>query len=1018
MQFSFAQEKTITGSVTDAQGNAVAGANVTVQGTTRKVQTGFDGNFNIKAKEGDVLLFSFVGMQEVRRTIGTSSSYSIKMAASADEKLTEIVIQGYGRTSTKLRSNIASQTVTAKTIENRPNPNVLQSLQGQLAGTNIALSSGQPGTNKVDVLIRGSSSLNASSDPLYVIDGIPMNQAFFRNLNPSEIESVSVLKDAGATAIYGNRGANGVIIINTKKGSFNSKLGFSYNTNYGAAEFRGDDYNLVDANEHLRVQATRGVGRGATLTPAQLAAYNINTDWRDVFFRTGTTTSHDVAITGGSAKMTSYTGIGYFEQQGIVPTTNFKRFNLRQNISGKSENERFKYGVNIMAAFSQRRQLEQETRSVGAGNISGNVLQNPLTGYLNSARYLDPSVYVSGQQLFNDFGSPNLDIIPYMLMDLFKGENAPSRFNEYKTIVSANASYKITEALTYTATAGTDYAEDRRNFAIGPQAYLSVVRAAGANQPSHGLEQIRSNREFMFNFVNKLNYNKTFGKHNVDASVFTEYMKAHRQSFLLQQTGLNPLTWRPGAGTGYITWNPALPLSYLPQVAAAETNAGLFSGFATLDYDYDDKYGISGSIRRDGSYRFVNENKWGTFYTLAARWNISEENFLKDSNIVNELKLRASYGTAGNQNIAARGDDSDVSTIFGGARNVRSLNSLQQGYNGAPSFGVQVYGNQDLRWENVAQANIGIDYRLFNRLSGSVDVYDKRTTDLYMAVPISYANGIIGPSLDANNGELGNKGIEVAFKLDILRDTDLKLSMYANGAKNINDIRSLGAVDNGTGIQRIGADYANALGGPSFQYNLVPYIGVNPVNGNLLFRGANGAEIENPTDVDRTLTNKNRLPVFQGGFGLSTSYKGFYLDAAFVYAADFYKFDADYSDLMDIRNVDPFPISRDLLNPWTPTNTGSDVPSWDAANLDSQNISDRFLRDASYLRMRNISIGYSVPNKFLDNTFVKSIRFTLQGENLITVTKWKGFDPESFEETTTGYFPTPKIYTFGVNVNF
>jgi TonB-linked SusC/RagA family outer membrane protein len=1018
MQLSFAQQKDISGVVSDASG-PIPGVNIIVKGTKIGTQSDFDGRYSIRARAGDVLTFSFLGMKETTVVVGASNTISVKLEE-AGRLLEEVVVQGYGKTSTKAKSIGATQTVSAKTIEGRPNVNVLQSLQGQLAGANIALSSGQPGSNKIDVVIRGVGSLNASTDPLYVIDGVPLTQAFFRNLNQNDIETVSVLKDASATSIYGNRGSNGVVVITTKRGDYDSDLDVNFSSSYGTSEFRGDKYNLVDAQEHLRIQKDYGAGPGftgsapgITVDPNNLGAYKINTAWDKVFFRTGTTSSQDISFTSGGKNTKNFTSLGYFQQDGIVPTSEFKRFTVRSNFSGKSANNKVTYGLNITSAFSKRNQLEQETRA----GINNNVLQNPLTGYLTSARYLDPNTYVSGRQLFTDFGSPSLDIIPFMLLDLFNGNNAPSYFEEFKTIMSGNVGYKITDNLTFRTTAGADYAEDKRTFAIGPLAYLSVARATGAGQPFHGIETQTSTKEFTFNNTNQLNYNKEFGgKSTIDVSLFTEYLKAHRRVFTYNQTGLNPLTWYPGAGTGYIAYNLALPLSYAPRVGAGRVDAGLFSYFATLDYDYDSKYGFAATARRDGSYRFVGDNKWGTFWSVAGRWNISRENFLANNEFITDLKLRASYGTTGNQNVVARGEDSDVSTIFGAAQAVRDLNSTQTGYFNAASFGVSSIANTDLKWETTAQANIGIDFNIKNRLSGSFDLYRKLTTDLYTSIPVSSSNGVT--FISGNNGALLNKGVELSLKYDVFRDTNFKLSVYGNGSYNKNEINDLGVLDDGTGFQRIGTDFANSIGKPFNQYYVVPYQGVNPANGNLLFLNKSGNLTEAPKDEDRRETGKNRLPVYQGGFGLNASYNGFFVDAAFTYAADFFRFDVDYAGLMDIRNVDPLPVSRDILNAWTPTNTNTNVPSWNASNIDSGDLSDRFLLDASYVRLRNLSVGYNVPAKFLDKTFMKSIRFRLQGENLVTLTKWKGFDPESFRSSVTGYFPTPRLYTFGIDVNF
>ena len=1031
MQFSFAQEKTVTGTVTTKDdGLPLPGATVIVKGTSRGQQTDFDGKYSIQVSQGEVLTISYVGMKSAQITVGAANTYDVVLEL--DNALEEVVVVGYGSTVAKAESSASTVQVSSKGIENRPNVNVINSLQGQAAGVNISSFSGQPGTNKNDVVIRGVASLSSSTDPLYVIDGVPLTQAFFRNLNQNEIESVTVLKDAAATAIYGNRGSNGVILITTKKGSFNESFGVSYSTSYGYTDFIGDDYNMGSALDQLRLQrkgfeegvgvlassfAVTGsyLGGDLTLDPNNLEAYDVNTDWEDEFFRQGVTQSHDVSLTAGGAKFRNFTNLGYFEQDGIIPTTGFKRFTLRNNFSGKSLDEKFNYSLNVFGAFSRRTQLEQETR----GGINNNVLQNPLTGYLSSSRFLPRGLYQNGQQLFDDYGNPALNIVPYMLLDLFQPNSAPSFFEEYKTIVTLNASYEILDNLTFGITTGADYAQDNRNFAIGPEAYLSIVRASGANQPFHGLETMTTTREFMFNHINKLTYSNTFGEdHDLEVSVYTEYLKAHRRVSSQQQIGLNPLTWSPGAGTGYLPYDNTLPLDYLPSVSAVKYDAGMFSYFGTLDYSFKKKYGFAATVRRDATYRFIDDNKWGTFWSVAGRWNITEEGFMDGVSFIDDLKLRASYGTTGNQNVVGRGVDSAVSDIFLANQNVRNLNASGTGYNNTASFVVSSVANTDLIWETTTQFNIGLDFGMFNkRFTGSVDYYNRLTEDLFQRLPVSAANGI--REIPANDAEIRNKGFEFQGRYDVLREGKLKLSVFGNIGYNIDSYESLGVADSDAdGSFRDGSIIRN-VGGQLQEYFLVPYAGVNPANGNLLFVDINGDLTENPTDGDRRATGKSLFPTFQGGFGFDLEYDGFFLNTLFTYAADQYRFDYNYQNLMDPRNVGDFPGSNDLFNAWTPNNRNTTVPALAATNLDSQDLSDRFLRDASYLRLRNVTVGYSFPERFLDDVFLKGLTVRVIAENYLTFTNWRGLDPErSVSGEAIGFYPTPKILTFGIDANF
>ena len=359
MQFSFAQEKTVTGVVSDNTG-PIPGANVVVKGTTRTTQTDFDGKYSIKAKVGEVLVISFVGMSDKVITVGTANNYSVILKDGV--LLEEVVILGYDKTAAKPLSTAAVVTVTSESLKNRPNVTVLQSLQGQAAGLNVFASSGSPGSAKFDLLIRGRGSANSSTDPLYVVDGVPTNAVVFRNINPEDIDQISVLKDASATTIYGSRAANGVIVIKTKGGSYESPLKVSYSSTYGVSELPKDDYNLMNSTQLLKLQRDRSVSAGAggntllnlaigrvegspnfnaPLTDSEISSAP-NQNWMDVFFTTSTTQNHNLSLTSGGKNLNNFTSFSYTEQEGIVRNTDFQRFTFRSNINGKSANEKFK----------------------------------------------------------------------------------------------------------------------------------------------------------------------------------------------------------------------------------------------------------------------------------------------------------------------------------------------------------------------------------------------------------------------------------------------------------------------------------------------------------------------------------------------------------------------------------------------------------------------------------------------------------------------------------------------------
>lgn len=937
-----------------------------------------------------------------------------------EEKIEEVVVLGYNNKVVKSLTTSAQTTVLAEQIENRPNISMISSLQGTAPGMQISANSGSPGSAKINVLIRGISSLSGSTEPLYVIDGIPVNSTVFRSLNPEDVESFSVLKDAQATSIYGNRGANGVIVITTKKGRFNNKISIRYSGNTGFTELQKHRYDIANSKETLRLEKQWETGLGGTLTDAEIDNYAIDTNWEDYFFRKGFSQSHNVSVAAGSQNLSSYTSLGYLEQEGIVNNTDFKRFTLRQNVDGKSNDSKFTYSVGIGANYSTRNELEQETRT----DIDGNVLQNPLQGLLTSAPYIDPNLYQGGQQLFDQFGAPSFQIVPYMLMDYLRPGSVPNRYNEFKLLANMSAKYQFTDELSASITSGTDFTQNKRVFARAPWSYLAVTSQASAGAAFGGIELQSVNQDFGFNSVAKVNYNKTIGdKHTIDVGVYSEYIKAHRRFQAYQQSGLDPRTWSLGAGTGYTPWSASTPTLYRPTVSALQQDAGLFSYFATADYDYDGKYGVSGMIRRDASYKFIEDNRWGTFWSAGARWNLNKENFLADSSF-NLLKLRGSYGTMGNANLSSSIAGNNL--LYAGGQVVRDLNSSQSGYGGQSSIGVSNIANRNFIWEKISQANIGVDYDYKNGLiTGSVDIYRKKTTDMFNTINISATNGIY--TLTGNLGDMKNDGIEALIRYSPFKGKDFNLTVFANGSYNDNKITKMPYTMPTEGNPFLTMNYQRpsdgviyAEGHLAYEYFMVPYLGVNHENGNMLFLDRFGNATEDPTDLDRRFTGKSPIPKYQGGFGLETSYKGFYLDVLFTFAADVWRVDADLQGLSNPQaNLGAFPVTRDLLNAWSPTNTASDTPAIDATNYtQSEAFSDRFLRDASYLRLRNIAIGYSVSKDLLKSTPIKGLKVFATAENMYTWTKWRGFDAESFSGSTYGGYPTPKIISFGVEAEF
>ncbi|AKH96015.1 SusC/RagA family TonB-linked outer membrane protein [Elizabethkingia anophelis] len=929
--------------------------------------------------------------------IGQSAmAQKVKKDTTSTKEIDEVVVVGY-RSTTKKTAATSVATIDSKTIENRPNANVMNIIQGQLAGVNVAASTGQPGAKPI-VIIRGVGTFSGNSDPLYVIDGFPSNSDNFRSINPNDIDTFSVLKDAAAIAEYGSRGANGVIMITTKKGKYNQKMRVRYSTQYGVSMLQNPKYNIANAKELLTMQRSFGVGMGAKMTDAQISNYAIDTDWRKVFFRPAITQSHDLAIESGGQNINSYTSVGYLDNEGILRTTGLKRFTVRNNINGRSSNDRFKYSLVTGLGFTKNNEA-----ILDAGAIN----RNYILGAYQGAPYLSPSQYQSGKQLFDLYSKDGtLLYTPLMLMD--KMVNYDNLTEEMRLDMASNMSYRITDDITARVRTSGQILNTRFTQAEYPLSFNAFL-FKGAQEFS-GFEDINNRREFLFNNLWQLEYSKTFGKHTIMLQGNAEYNYSQLNLNNVRQRGLDPKTFVPGTGSGYIADTSDNDF-YVPTISASKLKWAMISYFGSLDYDFNKRYGVSGVIRRDGTSRFFGDKQWGTFWSVGGRWNVDEEEFMKNVNFVDAFKIRASYGTQGNQRIVD-------GTIYAGLNppgytNVYSVTNNT--YNGSQGYAIS-FGDRNLRWETTKQYNIGSDFEFFKRrLRGSFDYYVKRTNDLYMPDPSAPVLGTL--SIVRNtDAVLQNKGIELNLAYDVFRNkgNDVSLTFRLNGSINNQKVE---------GIQSGGGKVSEGLvvtpnGGLLREYFLYKYIGVNPANGNLLFEDINGNPTENPKDSDRRLMGVNRLPKYQGGFGFDLNVKNFFVSSTFTFAAKVKRFDYDMSGFYNPNNLSAFNVDRDLLNAWTPTNTNTSVPSLKAANLGLQGNSDRFLVDTSYLRLRNIQVGYRIPKRYLEGTFINDMSITLQGENLVTWTKWRGFDVENPNSSEQQRYPTPRTVTFGFDIKF
>lgn len=996
-QIGFAQ-KPVTGVVKTQDGDPIPGASILIVGTSQGTETDEEGKYTLNLKKGDKIKVEFLGFKSTTLTATDSGILNVTLAEDDSTELDGIVVTQY-RTTSKAENATAVSTVTSKTIEGRPNASFIQTLQGQVPGLNISTGSGQPGDNNTTVILRGVGSINGNIEPLYVIDGVPMSSDRFRSLNPNDIESITVLKDAGATAIYGNRGANGVIDIKTKNASFDSSLSIKYVGTSGISTIQDNKYKLFDTKGYAAYldQAKKDYpsGQFSRLTNKQK---QINTDWVDVFFNDAISQSHTLTFSAGSKNLASYTSVGYGDYEGIMMGTGLKRFNFRSNLNGKSTDNRLTFGTNVSANYSKTKQV------TGAG--TNGVNQNFFMGAFQSLPFFDPNEYQntweSASELLDKYG---LDSMPYLLMDKRRTEGMTQ--GEFKMLVNGNINYKLTDHLSIGNQTGIDYQSINQNRWIRPDSFNSRNSAVAGQEYFGRVDELVEDR-MMFNSNTNLRYENTFNEvHKVTGGLYLEYIKAHFKSRSLGKVGFDPNFWSDGGSTGWIGSAVNYQL-YAPSAAMGVQEAGLFSYFGSASYDYDLRYGVDATVRRDASFRFTDDNRWGTFWSVSARWNISNEKFMENS-VFNTLKLRGSYGTAGNQDILGTG-------VFGAAQLYDTQYGSGVRYDASNSYFISNLPNPSLQWEVVTQANIGLDFGVWNdRLRGSVDVYQKKTDDLFLTRWVSAING--SSTIPANFGSLKNEGVELNIAGDIIRNENTRLTLNANGAYNKNTVTEIPSFD-GT-IWEEGSLYGLKVGGMVNQYYMHEYVGINPENGNMQFYTADGKLTEEPKDSDRRWLGKSAIPVYQGGFGLDFEHRGFFLTANFTYALDAWRYDNEYYFFTAPTFIGQNNMSSEVTDYWTPSNRDAKYPKIVGSNFGGYASGTSYaLQDASYVRLRYLSLGYNFKKQDLSFLKLSGLRVYVQGENLHTWTKWRGWDAESNRSVDFSQYPTPKTYSFGIEVSF
>ena len=1005
VQVTFAQEKTVTGKVSDASG-PLPGVTVLIKGTKTGSQTDFDGNFSIRANTGAILQFSFVGMETVERTVGSSNVINVTMQESA-ESLEEIVIMGYG---SQRKTEITGSTVqvNADAIAQVPVSTVDQVLQGKVAGLVFSGNSGTPGSAS-DIRIRGVSSITAGNEPLYVIDGVPMNNnnvsattagsslSALSSINSANIESITVLKDASATAAYGARGANGVIVITTKGGK-SGKTTFNFSSSYGVSNDAIDGPTLLTGaeREELFYESlfnTYGVSKGFTREGAE-AFYTANlnsfgrsyADWnaagrpeanwdKVITNKDAPIQEYNLSAMGGDETSSFYTSLGYFKQEATVIGSSFDRITGALN---------FNKDLSTKVKFS--------TRNSASHTFQDGLLE--ASAYFSSPRavkFFMPPI----QQPYTDDGEINVLVPGTSLPNpLWIAENDIDNSKLTRIITNNSLTWETPiENLTFSTRANIDYQ------VYNYKNYRNRVRGDGASLKGTGWQAHSNGATYVFQ--NSLDYTFEINEdHKIDFKALQEFQK--NRYYYLEAVGNNfaddDINNLASAG------NPTGAYS-------AFTDWAIASYLGTAHYTaFDSKYVLDGTFRREGSSRFAPDKRWGNFWSVGAAWNIYKEDFMVDNSVFSNLKLRGSYGVTGNANI--------------GLNQYQALLGYGTNYAGESAVAPTNFGNEDLSWETSNTLDLGMDFGLFqNRISGSFGYYQRESNDLLLNVPLSLTSSFT--SQTRNIGSMQNKGFELEMNFSIIESEDLNFSIGGNMATTENEVTELAKDNNGDEINITGTTQRVETGHPVYGWYMPTWAGVDPANGDELWyvEGEGSATTNNFNNAKQVWQGDSAIPKLTAGLNLHVDYKGFSVDASGYYAGGHKVYEEWhlYTQGPSRYSLQLYQGMNTLLDRWQePGDTGTrfgrmqyNAPPWQRHS--------KFLYDGDYFRIKDVTIGYDFTKEITDQIGFDGIRLFVRGTNLYTWVKddLLKYDPEvsatGFTALTT---PPVKSIIFGINVKF
>lgn len=960
--YSQGQQVSVSGKVVDGQnGDALIGVTIITESLSG-VTSSWDGSYTILAEEGTTLTFSYMGYKDVAWKVPTGVTevtHDVEMQSDS-EVIDDVVVIAYA---TRKKGTVAGSvsTVKAEKVESTPTAAFDQALQGQVAGLSVLSNTGEPSASAV-MTIRGTNSINSGTAPLYILDGVPISASDFNTINPADIESLSVLKDASSTSIYGARAANGVIVITTKRGKVAERPRIDYRMQVGFSQADDSKWDLMNTEERILYEQQTGMTAGQNYQ--HLSQIDIN--WMDkVFNSSAPLQNYEVSISGADDKTNYYLSGGYYNQQGTAVGSSFERFSMRANVQRKAA-DWLTLGTNTMLNFQQIQQADEGAYT----------LVTPISAARFMLPYWDPHKEDGSLASLSDGSWKGNGQNPLEWL-----ENNPVHYNKYKLLSTMFLEAKPIEGLVVRSQFGVDYSHTT-GFGVSYPSYMP-------NQ-GNGSASRSSTDGYNLTITNTATYNFDIdGEHNFTFLLGQEGVDYHYEAFSLFTEGQNNdrLT-NISTGTRATSWDDTTDSDY-----------GFLSFFSRGEYNYDNRIYAEAAFRLDGSSRFGKSRRWGAFWSMGIMWDLRREEFMIPyTDWLTHAQASFSTGTSGNSSIP---NYEHLPLVGGGAD-----------YMGDAGVGLMQPGNENLGWEKPWTTNLGFHAGLWGRMTVDLEFYYKLTSDMLMEVPLPYSTSGFGYYWD-NVGEMVNKGMELNVTGTIIATDDFLWAANANISYNHNEITELY-----NGVQEYERSNTNTklvVGHPLGEFYINRYAGVNPANGDALWYDKEGNLTTELRDEDKVLIGKSYIAPWQGGFGTSLTYKGLSLSTQFSWVADRWMLNNDrYFDESNGRFA-TYNQSRRLLNRWQQPGDVTDIPRHgEYTEFDS-----RLIEDASFLRLKNVMLSYTLPSEWLESQNIfRGVRLYVQAQNLLTFTHFSGLDPEGTSNIYAAQYPMARQYTFGLDVTF